>query len=430
MDFPRRLFLKRGGIALAALGAGSAWNPGFLARAVLAAETGRSGTGRKVLVCIFQRGAADGLSMVVPHGDPFYYKHRLEIAIARPARSAGPDAALDLDGYFGLHPALDAFLPLYKSGELAVIHACGSPSSSRSHFDMQDFMESGVADDKGVQGGWLNRAMIEQPARPGKASPFRAVSMTPVLPRSLQGDAEALAVRDLATFGVRGAGGPTGVAAGFEGMYESAVGDVLHGAGKDSFEAISMLKKADPTQYAPAKGAQYPPGAFGHSMMQVAQLIKADLGLEIACVEMDGWDTHANQGAAGGQLAGRLHDFSRGIAAFRTDLGDRMNDVLVLTMSEFGRAVRQNGNRGTDHGHATAFFALGGSVRGGKVLGQWPTLVPEKLFEERDLAVTTDFRDVFAEVCLRHLGLAPDALGKVFPNHRIDAIRFRDVLKA
>ncbi|MDB5333598.1 MAG: hypothetical protein JWP03_4749 [Phycisphaerales bacterium] len=430
MNFPRRLFLKRGGIALAALGAGSAWDPGFLARAVLAAEAEHSPVAKKVLVCVFQRGAADGLSMVVPHADPFYYKHRQEIAIARPARITGPENALDLDGYFGLHPALDAFLPLYQAGELAVVHACGSPSASRSHFDMQDFMESGVADDKGVQGGWLNRAIVEKPGRHGKPSPFRAVSMTPVLPRSLQGDAEALAVRDLATFGVRGSGGPAGVAAGFEGMYESAVGDVLHGAGKDSFEAISMLKKADPTKYAPAHGAEYPPGGFGRSMMQAAQLIKADLGLEIACVEMDGWDTHANQGGAGGQLAGRLHDFSRTIAAFRTDLGDRMNDVLVLTMSEFGRAARQNGNRGTDHGHATAFFALGGPVRGGKVLGEWPTLAPEKLFEERDLAVTTDFRDVFAEVCLRHLGLAPDALGKVFPNYRVDAAKFRDVLKA
>jgi uncharacterized protein (DUF1501 family) len=430
MDFPRRLFLKRGGIALAALGAGSAWDPGFLARALLAAEAGRAPGSKKVLVCVFQRGAADGLSMVVPHGDPFYYKHRQEIAVARPARITGPENALDLDGYFGLHPALDAFLPLYQAGELAVVHACGSPNASRSHFDMQDFMESGVADDKGVQSGWLNRAMVEQAERKGKPSPFRAVAMTPVLPRSLQGDVEALAVRDLATFGVRGAGGPTGVAAGFEGMYESAVGDVLHGAGKDSFEAISMLKKADPTKYAPGKGAEYPQGGFGRSMMQVAQLIKADLGLEIACVEMDGWDTHANQGAGGGQLAGRLHDFSRGIAAFRTDLGDRMNDVLVLTMSEFGRAVRQNGNRGTDHGHATAFFALGGGVRGGKVLGQWPTLAPEKLFEERDLAVTTDFRDVFAEVCLRHLGLAPDSLGKAFPNYRIDATKFRDLLRA
>jgi uncharacterized protein (DUF1501 family) len=396
MNFPRRLFLKRGGIALAALGAGSAWDPGFLARAVLAAEAEHSSAGKKVLVCVFQRGAADGLSMVVPHADPFYYKHRQEIAIARPARITGPENALDLDGYFGLHPALDAFLPLYQAGELAVVHACGSPSGSRSHFDMQDFMESGVADDKGVQGGWLNRAIVEKPGRHGKASPFRAVSMTPVLPRSLQGDAEALAVRDLATFGVRGSGGPAGVAAGFEGMYESAVGDVLHGAGKDSFEAISMLKKADPTKYTPAHGAEYPPGGFGRSMMQAAQLIKADLGLEIACVE----------------------------------LGDRMNDGLVLTMSEYGRAARQNGNRGTDHGHATAFFALGGGVRGGKVLGEWPTLAPEKLFEERDLAVTTDFRDVFAEVCLRHLGLAPDALRKVFPNYRVDAAKFRDVLKA
>ena len=209
--------------------------------------------------------------------------------------------------------------------------------------------------------------------------------MTSVIPRSLQGDAEALAVRDLATFGVRGSGGAAGAggpggsngaAAGFEGMYDAAVGDVLHGTGRESFDAISILKKADPTRYQPVKGADYPQGPFGRAMLQVAQLIKANVGLEVAFVEMDGWDTHANQGAAGGQLAGRLKDFSRGVAALYTDLGDRMSDVLLLTMSEFGRAARQNGNRGTDHGHATCFFALGGGVKGGRVLGDWPTLAP------------------------------------------------------
>ncbi|HZL36592.1 MAG TPA: DUF1501 domain-containing protein [Tepidisphaeraceae bacterium] len=428
MNTSRRLFLRNGGIALAALGAGAAFDAGLLGRVACAAEAA-GGARKKVLICIFQRGAVDGLSMVVPHGDRAYYQHRQEIAIPRPARAAGAEAALDLDGFFGLHPALDAFLPLFKSGQLAAIHACGSPSSSRSHFDMQDFMESGVVDDKHISTGWLNRALAQRQL--AKSSPFRAVSMTSIVPRSLQGDADALAIRDLATFGVnasRSAGGAN-MAAGFEGIYDSAVGDVLRGTSKESFNAIALLKKADPTQYAPAHGAKYPDGAFGHALLQVAQLIKADVGLEVAFVEVDGWDTHVNQGGANGLLAGRLHDFSRAIAALYYDLGDKMSDVLLLTMSEFGRAARQNGNRGTDHGHANAFFALGGAVRGGKVLADWPTLAPERLFEQRDLAVTTDFRDVFAEACVRHLGISAADMPAVLPGHRVEADKFRGFLK-
>ena len=424
MSINRRLFLKRGGIALAAWGGGAIWNPGFLARAVLAAEAASPGR-KKVLVCVFQRGAADGLSMVVPHADPFYFQHRQEIAIPRPSRGSADGAAIDLDGFFALHPAMDAFLPLYRSGHLAIIHACGSPNSSRSHFDMQDFMESAVADDKGVSDGWINRMLAQRKPTSGKPSPFRAVAMSSVLPRTLQGEADALALRDLNTFGLQGGTGPANAAAGFEGMYDGAIGDVLHGAGRESFDAISMLKKADPGKYQPAKSAEYPPGDFGRVMTQVAQLIKADVGLEAAFVEIDGWDTHVNQGGSGGQLAGRLHDFSRGIAAFDHDLGDRMADVLLLTMTEFGRAARQNGNRGTDHGHASCFFALGGNVRGGKVLGDWPGLAPEQLFEERDLAVTTDFRAVFAEACVRHVGVPTEAMGKVLPGYSVDPVKFR-----
>lgn len=426
MTLNRRLFLKQGSIAMAALG-GASLAPGFLARTALAAGGSEWG-GKKILVCLFQRGAADGLSMVVPHGDRFYYKHRQEIALARPGNADG--AALDLDGYFALHPALAPFLPIYKAGHLAVVHACGSPSASRSHFDMQDFMESGAVDDKSVQNGWLGRAMGVKP-RETKPGPFAAVAMTTGVPRTLQGEVDAMAIRDLNAFGVQGAAaGGANVAQGFEGMYASAVGDVLHGAGRESFDALSIFKKADPTRYTPAPGVSYPAGGFGRSMLQVAQLIKANVGLEVAFVDMDGWDTHANQGGAGGQLAGRLHDFSGAIAAFYRDLGDRMSDVVVLTMTEFGRAVRQNGNRGTDHGHASAFFVLGGDVNGGKVLGEWPTLAPEKLFESRDLAVTTDYRDLFAEICARHLRIDPAGLGKVFPNHAIDAAKFRGVITA
>ena len=401
------------------------WGPSFLQQLVFAAEPARAAGGRKILICIFQRGAVDGLSMVVPHGDKYYYESRSDIAIAQPTRTAGAAGVLDLDGFFGLHPNLAALLPLYKSGHLALIQACGSPSTSRSHFDAQDFMECGVADDKSIRTGWLNRALLQCPEDRAKLTPFRAVSMTAMLPRTLQGDQEALAIPDLKTFGVgtgtagfTPGGSTTAAANGFEGMYETAVGDLLHGAGKDAFDAMSMLKAVDPTKYKPQNGASYPNGNFGRSLMQVSQMIKANIGVEVAFVEIGGWDTHANQGGATGQLANRFTEFSGSLAALYQDLGDRMNDVVILTMSEFGRTVRQNGNRGTDHGHATCFMVLGGPVRGGKVYGQWPGLAREQLFEGRDLKLTTDYRDVFAELAQKHLG-ARD-INKLFPNHRIN----------
>jgi uncharacterized protein (DUF1501 family) len=429
MTLSRRVFLRNGVITLAAMGGAAAIEPRFVARAAAAAsDSGKPAAARKILVCVFQRGAADGLSTVAPHGDPNYYKLRQEISI--PAPKKGDNAAgLDLDGYFALHPRLDSLMPLWKRGELAVIHACGSPSSSRSHFDMQDFMEAGVADLKSINTGWANRALASQPAT--KPTPFRAVALGGSVPRTLQGDIDALAIRDLASFGVQGGAAPTGGGAtGFEGLYDNAAHDALSGAGKGSFEAIAMLKKANPTQYTPAKGITYPGTSLGRSLLQVAQLIKADVGVEIAFVEDEGWDTHANQGGAFGQMAGKLLDFGRALAAFNTDLGDAMANVVVLTMSEFGRAVRQNGNRGTDHGHGTCFLALGGAVKGGKVYGDWPTLASEKLFEERDLAVTTDFRDLFGEICVKHLGVPTAKLANVFPKYQADAKRFRGLIKA
>jgi len=430
MNLSRRIFLKRGALALASIGTVPAWGPAFLRQTVMANETARRG---KVLICLFQRGAADGLSMVVPHGEAHYYEYRKEIALTQPARAAGAGACLDLDGFFGLHPQLAPFLPLYREGHLAVIHACGSPSASRSHFDAQDFMESGVAGDKAVQAGWLSRALRACPEdRARRATPFRAISMTATTPRSLQGDVDPLAIPDLRSFGLGAAklgnlGLAEGTAAGFESMYDAAVHDVLHGAGKESFEALSLLKKVDPANYKPANGAAYPEGGFGRSLQQIAQLVKADLGVEVAFAESEGWDTHANQGAATGALAGKLHDFSRAIAALYRDLGDHMDDIVILTMSEFGRAARQNGNKGTDHGHGTCFFALGGQVAGGKVLGRWPGLAPEQLYEARDLAVTTDYRDVFGEIASKHLGVGK--LGDVFPGYGGDAGRWRGLLQ-
>ena len=451
MNTSRRVFLKSGALALASIGITPGLGPDFLRHAALAADDKRASNskgGRKVLVCIFLRGAVDGLSMVVPHGDADYYKLRTVgpggIALAR----TGAEGVLDLDGTFGFHPALAPLKPLFDAGHLAPIQAVGSPNATRSHFDAQDYMESGVPGNKSVATGWLARVSAQCPedsdSRGNKM--VQTISMTPRLPRSLDGDKDALAIADLASFGVgRGnAGGgkrdknaapampttPTGGGngGGFEALYDGAVGDVLHGTGQETFEAIKILSNLNPRTYAPDGRANYGNSPLGQSLRQIAQLIKADVGTEIAFAETGGWDTHANQGGAQGQLARRLGDFAQSLSAFWTDMGDRMADVTVLTMSEFGRTARQNGNGGTDHGHGTCFLALGGQIAGGQVRGQWPGLAEDKLNENRDLAVTTDFRNVFAEVAGRHMGVQD--LQTVFPNFAVDAKNFRGIVKA
>jgi uncharacterized protein (DUF1501 family) len=392
----RRALLKSGACALAAV----AMPPRFLARVADAAEARG-----KVLVAVFQRGAVDGLSMVIPHGDPGYYASRTSIALARP-RQGDADTALELDGFFALHPTLAPLLPLWRERILAIVPACGSPDTTRSHFDAQDYMETGTPGVKSTPDGWLGRAAGVLPA--GRVTPFRSVALGTQMPRILRGDAGAIALRSLDRFEVRTTT-EVSTSKGFESLYQQGVQDLLHGTGRETFEAVKMLKSAGAARLTPANGAQYPRGRFGESLRQIAQLIRADVGLRIAFTDMEGWDTHVAQGAEQGQLANRLRDFGAGLAAFARDLGDRMSDVVVLTMSEFGRTVAENGNRGTDHGHATAMFVVGGGVRGGRLYGRWPGLAREQLFESRDLAVTTDFRTLFNEVATRHLAVPPTA---------------------
>ena len=404
MMLTRRALLRSGACALAAV----AGPPRFLARAAEAAEARG-----KVLVAVFQRGAVDGLSMVAPHGDRAYYAARGSIALARPQRGDGA-TALDLDGFFALHPSLAVLAPLWSARALAVVHACGSPDTTRSHFDAQDYMESGTPGVKSTADGWLGRAAETLPAE--RATPFRAVALGPRLPRILRGPAGALAMTSLDRFDVRSDGAPAAAARGFESLYGDGVRDLLHGTGRETFEAVRMLKSAGAAALPPAHGAEYPRGRFGESLRQIAQLVRADVGLRIAFTDVSGWDTHVAQGAEDGQLSNRLRELGAGLAAFAQDLGDRLSDVMVLTMSEFGRTVAENGNRGTDHGHATAMLVLGGGVRGGRVYGKWPGLAPEQRFEGRDLAVTTDFRALFHEVTTRHLGLP--AATTLFPGWR------------
>ena len=403
----RRAFLRDGACALVSLG----FAPSFLSRTVAAT----AGTRRqKRLIALFQRGAVDGLSMVVPHGDADYYRVRPSLAVARPGTAA--DATIDLDGFFGFNPRLAPLLPFWQRGELAVVHACGSPDATRSHFDAQDYMETATPGVKNTGDGWVNRYLQARAAEP--ESPFRAVALTAQMPRMLQGRAPALAIQQLSQFGLS-----ADVANhSFEAEYAAAADHLLRGTGGEAFDAMKRLKAAEPAQYRPEHGAQYPATAFGRALAQIAQLVKADVGLEVAFADLGGWDTHVNQGTTQGQLAARLTDFSGAIAALVTDLGDHMADTVVLTMSEFGRAVAENGNRGTDHGHGNAMLVIGGGVHGRRVYGRWPGLAPEQRYDQRDLAVTTDFRDVFAEVVTRHMGVKDAA--SVFPGFAVNPAHF------
>ena len=386
MQTNRRFFLRNGALAIA----GTAAIPSFLVRSVMA-ETAAA-PGRR-LVVIFQRGAV-----------------------------------LDLDGFFGLHPSLSAFKPLYDQGHLAVVHAAGSPDMSRSHFDAQDYMESGTPGVKSTEDGWLNRALQSEDLRHRQGhTAFRALALGSQVPRTLAGKIPAIALSNVNNFTV-GAPNPnrnlaaSPAASAFQAMYGDSGDSIFHATGEETFEAVKMLRDANPAQYKPGPGVDYPNTEFGNNMKQIAQLLKANLGVEAAFTDVSGWDTHQNQGGVTGQLADRLRDFSSSIAAFWRDLGDSAETVTLVTMSEFGRTARQNGTGGTDHGHANAMFVLGGQVKGGKVYGRWPGLANEQLNEGRDLAVTTDFRQVLGEAVSKTLGASN--LDMLFPGAGLRTDRF------
>ncbi len=417
MNISRRYFLKSGGIAMV----GMAAMPAFLQRAVATAAT----PGKKKMVVLFQRGAVDGLNVVVPFAEPEYYRLRPTIAIPQPTAASGaPDAAIDLDGFFGLHPSLQPLQPLFHSGQLAVVQAVGSPDPTRSHFDAQDFMESGTPGVKSTEDGWLNRAMQSMPEP--DATPFRSVAFGPYLPLTLQGSAPAVAIPDLKQFKMYGP--PQTTESGFEAMYAQAVDAELRGVGHETFEAVDMLKKIDPDSYQPENGATYPASRFGRSLQEIAELFKADVGLEVAFLDSGGWDHHVAEGGAEGRLANLLRDLGQGMAAFHQDMGDKMDDIVFVSMSEFGRTAHENGSGGTDHGHANCMFVMGGAVKGGKVYARWPGMSEEQLYQNRDLAVTTDFRSVLGEIVTKHLG--NDGLSSVFPGFENDPRKFLNILES
>ncbi|MBI1802660.1 MAG: DUF1501 domain-containing protein, partial [Chloroflexi bacterium] len=353
----RNLFKKTGIIALGAL----AW-PAWMPRIALAAKD--APLKGDTLVCIFQRGGMDGLNAVVPHGEKAYYAARDALAIPQP-KVGDAQAAIDLDGFFGLHPNLRPFKDLYDARALAIVHAAGSPDPSHSHFDAMDYMERGTPGEKAIPTGWLARHL--QATASSNKSPFRAVGMGSMLQAALRGPVPATALQSIADFHLRGGGAELkNFQASLASLYSGS--DLIEMEGTQTLDAMTMLAKVTNSAYQPAHSAKYPDGNFGKALMTVAQLIKADLGVEIACVDIGGWDTHATQGGVeGGELPRLLQEFSQGISAFYADMQDYMKKITLVSMSEFGRRLQENNSKGTDHGHGNVMFVLGGGVNGGKV---------------------------------------------------------------
>jgi uncharacterized protein (DUF1501 family) len=410
----RRLILQ------AAAAAGLAWHAiGRDAFAAAATQPGQALPGNKRLVVVFLRGAVDGLSVVAPYAEGAYYEQRSSIALARPGQDGG---LLDLDGHFGLNPNLAPLMPLWQAGKLAFVQAAGSPDPTRSHFDAQDYMESGTPGRKGTPDGWLNRLLgVEPPVvvqAGAHAGVTRGISVGATLPRIWAGPNPVANIAN----GAR-ATRPTlldrpQVSKAFDSLYEGD--DAMSRAYRESQQSRAEVNEAmspaamDREQMAANNGAPLPNG-FPDDAGRLAQLMRRDANVQIAFLALGGWDTHVNQGGAKGQLANRLQPLGQGLAELATRLGPVFDDTTILVISEFGRTVRQNGTGGTDHGHGNVMWALGGNVAGGKVHGRWPGIATASLYEGRDLAVTTDFRQVLAGVCAHNLGLPDKRLAAVFP---------------
>jgi uncharacterized protein (DUF1501 family) len=387
-DASRRVFLKSAG--LAAVGVGFGPSPLM----VRAAEAARAGS--KVLVEVFLRGGCDGLNLCVPYAEPEYYGLRGGIAVPR-------GSVLDLDGHFGLNPALGALLPLYRDGRLAFVPAVGHYGLTRSHFDAQDFMDTGTPGDKSTSTGWLDRTIARIPG----SEVTEAVAFSSQLPRSYLGPEPVLVAQNLASFDLRARNWRDEAERLLRSMYEPKQTPVGK-TGQETFAAMQTLLRTPEILAPPANGAVYPPGgSIGASLRQDAQLVKAGLGTRSIYVNVPGaFDTHSNQ------VFNNDLEFTRiaeSLAAFTADLGPLMDDVVVLVTTEFGRTAAVNGSAGTDHGSAYCMMVLGGGVRGGRVYGGWPGLAASQLYQGRDLAVTVDFRAVFAELARVQLGIADSA---------------------
>ncbi len=413
-EIKRRDLLKKSGVLALGMLTWPAWMPRVALRTNDAAPQG------DVLVVIFMRGGVDGLNVIVPHGDPDYYKARETIAIAQP-QSAGANRAIDLDGMFGFHPALKPLKELYDQKVLAAVHAVGSPDPTHSHFDAMDYMERGTPGDKAMATGWIGRHL--QVKASDNKSAFRAVGLGAIVQQSLRGPIPAIALQSIADFHLRGNQTEISkIQQTIASLYEG--GDFLQVEGQQTLSAMQTLGKIAASKYTPPNGAKYPQGFYGQALQTLAQLIKGEIGVEVAAVDIGGWDTHQQEGGESGQMARLLTELAEGLHAFYTDLQDRMKNITLVTMSEFGRRVEENSSHGTDHGHGNVMLLMGGDVNGGKVYGDWPGLAQNKLYGPGDLAVTTDFRDVLGEIVQKRLGNTK--LDAVFPNY---SPKFRNLVQ-
>ena len=365
-----------------------------------------------VLVCIFQRGGMDGLNAIIPYGEAGnYYNLRPSLGVQEPS-SGNSQTIIDLDGFFGLNPSLASLKDLWDDKALAIVHASGSPDPTHSHFDAMDYMERGTPGEKQIPTGWLARHLQTVASR--NQSPFRAVGLGPILPASLHGPISATALDSIAKFHLGGLNrGPQIIRFQTELAQLYAGGGMIDQQAALTFQAMDMLTKLNPQGYVASNGAKYPPGTFGSGLMQIAELIKANVGLEIATIDIGGWDTHVQEGSIQGQMPKLMTDLATGLLAFYTDLGDLFKHVTVVTMSEFGRRVQENGSGGTDHGHGNVMFIASKNINAAKVYGKWPGLAPEQLVTPGDLQVTTDYRTVLAELLSKRA--ANPQVAEVFP---------------
>jgi uncharacterized protein (DUF1501 family) len=401
----RREFMARGTATAVALSV-----PAWLPRVTYA----QSASSSDVLISIFLRGGADGLSLVPPFGDPSYYALRPTLAIPPPGSAANP--ALNLDGFFGLPPAMAALLPVYQGGQLLIVHASGSTDPSRSHFDAQFFMEIGKPGDLNVVTGWLGRHLASRPPAKVDAA-LRGIGFNYGLPQTLVGAPDTLPIPDPANFGLSGNSSTRTQRLAWLGNAYQVERDPLRTAALNTQRTITTLSTLNINGYVPAGGAVYPGGSFGTALRSTAALIRADMGVEAVQIDLGGWDTHSQQGPINGGMAVNMQQFAQAIAAFYVDMvyANKINNVTLVATSEFGRVARENASQGTDHGHGNAMFVMGGQVRGGRVLTQWPGLADGQLYQNQDLQVTIDYRDILAETVLRRLGNTN--LDLVFPGY-------------
>ncbi|MFI5384915.1 MAG: DUF1501 domain-containing protein [Fimbriimonadales bacterium] len=401
---PRDMTQSRRGF-LVGLGLSSlAWAVPRTALSQIAVDPKSARRGRNVVVSIFLRGGADGLNIVVPYAEDAYHRNRPALRLLEPGEGGKVDQVLDLDGFFGFNPALADLLPRYKNGELAIVHAAGSGDQTRSHFEAMNTMERGLASGSaGEASGWLARHLAT--SEPAKTSPLRAVAFGGTMPDSLRGATDAIAINGLDDFKLITDDEPE-MRAALKDLYGSGK-DAMSQAGNETLQVLETLNRLDPKSYKPSNGSAYPKSDLGRALEQVALLIRAEVGLEVAVLDRGGWDTHVAQGVATGLLSGNLLDLGSSLAAFARDLGVEMSRVTVVVQTEFGRRLLENSGLGTDHGRASVMFVLGGGVRGGKVYTKWPGLEEPQLEPPGDLRVTTDYRQVLSDVLVRSFGSDP-----------------------